>query len=108
MAVATKRRAQNREWCNALELRNMAQIALVSAVAASKRAESRGVHMREDCPNLDNAEWRRHIIVTQENGAPVTATAKVVSNRALPEEIVPYEGAIVRAAQSLESMDGGT
>ena len=104
--LSTERREQNREWCSALELRNMAEVTLLSAMAAETRTESRGVHMRQDCPDLDNANWRKHIIARREGGAPKLHLANVVSSTELPAETMSYEGAIVQAAEALERAGG--
>ena len=43
------------------ELQNMLVVARVMIAAALEREESRGVHLRQDFPELDEAHWRRHI-----------------------------------------------
>ncbi|MGE0757436.1 MAG: L-aspartate oxidase [Pirellulaceae bacterium] len=45
------------------ELQNMLTVAAVIVEAARLREESRGVHLRTDFPKLDEARWRRHIVV---------------------------------------------
>ncbi len=74
-----------------------------SASAASERTESRGVHMREDYPVTDNACWRKHIVVRLHGDAPDLSFAEVDSSRQLPPEVVPYETAILQAAEALLS-----
>jgi L-aspartate oxidase len=43
------------------ELQNLLIIARVMVQAALAREESRGVHLRTDFPQVDDAKWNRHI-----------------------------------------------
>ena len=43
------------------ELQNMLTIARLMIRAALEREESRGVHVRTDFPNVDDARWQRHL-----------------------------------------------
>jgi L-aspartate oxidase len=64
-----------RRWCGYVlsrqltdpdgwELQNMLTIASLMVDAALARQESRGVHLRTDFPDTDDANWRRHLSVT--------------------------------------------
>ncbi len=44
------------------ELQNMLCAARLMIEAALRREESRGVHSRQDYPQLDDARWRRHVV----------------------------------------------
>lgn len=55
------------------ELQNMLSIAGLMISAARQRQESRGVHLRQDYPQLDEAHWRRHIAFRRED--PPLATS---------------------------------
>jgi len=101
LSLTTKRRDHNREWIEAIELRNMVQCVRLSALAALERTESRGVHVREDHPFVDNQTWRRHLVVQKNKGHPVLVSAPVVSKTVLLLVRVPYEESIVRAAETL-------
>jgi L-aspartate oxidase len=61
-----------RRWCgyalsrqfadpSGWELQNMLTIASLMVEAALAREESRGVHLRTDFPQTDDANWRRHL-----------------------------------------------
>ena len=43
------------------ELQNMLTLARVMIQAALVREESRGVHLRTDFPQLDDASWQKHV-----------------------------------------------
>lgn len=43
------------------ELQNMLLVARIMVAAALAREESRGVHLRTDYPQLDDARWKRHL-----------------------------------------------
>jgi succinate dehydrogenase/fumarate reductase flavoprotein subunit len=47
---------------------NMVLIAELMLKASLMRTESRGSHYREDYPRLDNENWMKWIVVSQENG----------------------------------------
>jgi L-aspartate oxidase len=61
-----------RRWCgyalhrqltdpDGWELQNMLTVASLTVDAALNRQESRGVHLRTDFPQADDAHWRRHL-----------------------------------------------
>jgi L-aspartate oxidase len=47
------------------ELQNMLTVASLIVEAALVREESRGVHLRTDFPQPDDANWRRHLSLTR-------------------------------------------
>ncbi|MCW5875433.1 MAG: FAD-dependent oxidoreductase [Anaerolineales bacterium] len=50
----------NTDLLNAWELGCLLDVALVTAVSAEARPESRGAHAREDFPQRDDANWLKH------------------------------------------------
>jgi L-aspartate oxidase len=44
------------------ELQNLLTVSHLMAEAALARTESRGVHMRTDCPQTDDQHWRKHLV----------------------------------------------
>jgi fumarate reductase flavoprotein subunit len=53
----------NPELSFALRLKGMARLALVTAMGASARTESRGAHCRVDFPDRDDANWLNRTLV---------------------------------------------
>jgi L-aspartate oxidase len=47
----------------AWEATNLLLVSRVLVAAAREREETRGCHWREDCPDRDDAAWRRHLVV---------------------------------------------
>jgi L-aspartate oxidase len=50
------------------ELQNMITVAYLIVKAALMRAESRGTHFREDFPDVDDKNWRKHIVLKLKSG----------------------------------------
>ncbi|MHB1036721.1 MAG: L-aspartate oxidase [Pirellulales bacterium] len=48
------------------ELQNMLTVSRLTIAAALERAETRGVHLRTDCPETDDEHWMRHITFRRE------------------------------------------
>ncbi|MEM3971423.1 MAG: succinate dehydrogenase flavoprotein subunit [Saccharolobus sp.] len=62
MYVTDKSKVYNTEFFNALEMRNMIDLAIVIAKSALERKESRGAHYRTDYPERDDNNWLKHTL----------------------------------------------
>lgn len=67
----------NTEPLEALELENLLDLSLVTAVCALNRAESRGGHAREDYPDRDDVRFLEHTLAWLD-GTTVTLGSKAV------------------------------
>ncbi|BCU68994.1 succinate dehydrogenase flavoprotein subunit [Stygiolobus caldivivus] len=86
--VLDKSKVYNTEFYNALEMKNMLDLALVIAVTALNRKESRGAHYRLDYPKRDDENWLKHTIAYL-RGNTVEITYKPVKmTKWKPEERV--------------------
>jgi len=81
VVVMDKGRRFNTDLLEAWELRNLLDLAEITAVSALNRTESRGAHSREDYPDRDDTDWLKHTLAGfDENGEvkieykPVTIT----------------------------------
>ncbi len=54
--------AFNTDLLELIELGNLVDLALITAVSALHRQESRGAHSREDYPDRDDAHWLKHTL----------------------------------------------
>ena len=60
--IADKSRVFNTARIEALELDNLAEVALATMVSAEARNESRGAHARDDFPERDDNKWLKHTL----------------------------------------------
>jgi len=91
LAVQSKSRCYNKEWIECLELENLLQVIELSARAALERTESRGVHYREDFPDVDNDGWLKEIILTAGESEPCVAHREVkVTSLKPPTGVIPH------------------
>jgi succinate dehydrogenase / fumarate reductase flavoprotein subunit len=66
----------------ALELDNMMEVAVASALSAYARQESRGAHARDDFPKRDDVNWLKHTIAfanDKVNSRPVNMSPATVA-----------------------------
>ena len=54
----------NTDLLEMIELRNLLDLALITAVSAQNRKESRGAHSREDFPDRDDENFLTHTLAT--------------------------------------------
>ena len=99
---APKRKQHNREWIEALEARNLVELLGLVSLAALEREESRGVHYRRDCPDVDNNRWLRNVVIHQENGQiSITKEPVVAACAEALKGIISYKESIQQAIRML-------
>jgi succinate dehydrogenase / fumarate reductase flavoprotein subunit len=64
--IKDKSRVFNTARVEALELSNLAEVALATMVSAEARNESRGAHARDDFPKRDDDKWLKHTLYFSE------------------------------------------
>jgi succinate dehydrogenase / fumarate reductase flavoprotein subunit len=69
----------------ALELDNLMEVAMATAVCAEFRKESRGAHSRSDYPARDDKQWLKHLVYFQEG----RITDRPVNFK--PKNVEPFE-----------------
>jgi L-aspartate oxidase len=71
------------------EATNLCLVARVLVEAARRREETRGCHWREDRPERDDEDWRRHIVVRLPSGEAVPAAPTSLTIRTTPTADLP-------------------
>lgn len=84
--VQDRSKAFNMDLFNAWELRNLLDLAQVTAVSALARQESRGAHAREDFPARDDANWLKHTLAWLEEDSVRLGYKPVVITKFQPKE----------------------
>lgn len=74
-----------KELTQALRLVKMLTVSEMVIRAAIKRTESRGVHYRTDCPERDDKDWLRNIIIRRRNEEMKLNTEPVLLSRLAPD-----------------------
>jgi succinate dehydrogenase / fumarate reductase, flavoprotein subunit len=79
IVVMDKGRRFNTDLLEAWELRNLLDLAEITAASALNRKESRGAHSREDFPKRDDVEWLKHTLASFDEGGDVRIDYKPVT-----------------------------
>ena len=103
--VSDNERSYNKEWIESIEVRNLIICLEASARAALIREESRGLHYRTDCPEMDHDRWLREVVVSESSGRMTCSTRPVtVTNMSLPTGTETWEDYIIRSVPVLKQL----
>jgi fumarate reductase flavoprotein subunit len=86
IGLSDRSRVFNTEVVQAMELRNMLDVAEAVAFAASKRPESRGAHTRTDFTTRNDQEYLKHSMLQFSAAGPELSHKDVTLTRWTPEE----------------------
>jgi succinate dehydrogenase / fumarate reductase, flavoprotein subunit len=86
--VVDKGKTFNMDLLSNWELGNMLDLALVTAVSARERKESRGAHAREDFPQRDDVNWLKHTLAWFKNDQVTLGYKPVKITKYQPKERV--------------------
>jgi succinate dehydrogenase / fumarate reductase flavoprotein subunit len=76
----------NSDLVETLELENLMINAMTTVVGAEARTESRGAHAREDFPDRDDVNWRKHTLARIDGKGSVTLDYRPVHTEPLTKE----------------------
>ena len=107
VTVAHKGLVYNLELLEALQLKNLLTCSVVATKMALMRKESRGLHLREDYPFIDNENWQVRLVSRLEDGEDLLEKEVPVVTR-IPlrkPEKVDYETFILTEDLGMKNME---
>ncbi|HUW94927.1 MAG TPA: FAD-binding protein [Anaerolineae bacterium] len=84
MYIADKSKVCNMEWMEALETINMITMARLDTLASVTRTESRGTHLRNEYPDMDNDTWLKNVYIKMVDGEIKAETKPVIITSVTP------------------------
>jgi len=106
ITLTDKSRKYNFEWLQASQVKNRLICSLLSAYMAKERKESRGLHIRDDYPLIDNENFLVRQIAVDKDGTPcIQKRAPIVTDVPLPPpDKLEYLSFITDFGLGLENM----
>lgn len=107
VTISSKSMIYNRELLGALSLENLLTCTRVALKMARERKESRGLHIREDYPMIDNESWQARILAKCRNGADeLSKKVPIVTRIPLKEPLkCDYESFILEEELGMKNME---
>lgn len=91
--IRDKSRICNLEWMEAISLANMITMARMDTLASVTRTESRGSHIRNEYPDMDNDNWLKNVYIELKNGSFEVSTEETNLTLFKPEPgLIPQGG----------------
>ncbi len=84
-----KSRVYNTELAEALECQSLLTVSEAIAASALARTETRGAHVRADCPAREDARWLAHTLAAKGPTGPAVVMKPIVPTVPLPTERFP-------------------
>ncbi len=107
LSTTSKSRIYNKEWIDALELKNIVQVLEAAAVSALFRTESRGVHYRDDYPQVDNDNWLQETIIRKVDGDIRVSKHSIITTTLVPPKgVTPYLEMIKKMMEAHSEIGG--
>ncbi len=107
LATTSKSRVYNKEWIDAIELKNIVHLLRAAALSALNRTESRGVHYREDYPFSDNDNRLQESRVKWDDGSlKVGQSPATITSMTPPKGKFPFLEMMKTMMQSRSDIGG--
>ncbi len=107
LSTTSKSRIYNKEWVDALEIKNIVHLLKAAAQSALFRTESRGVHYREDYPYTENDQWLQESVAQYRGGEiRISTRPAIVTSLTPPKGQVPFLDMMKKMMQSRSEIGG--
>lgn len=107
VSVKDKCMIYNRELIMALQVKNLLTCAKVAAKMALMRKESRGLHLREDYPFIDNENWQVRLVSSLEDNQDIIKKEKPIITQVppAPKSKLNFEEHILHGGLGMKNME---